>query len=75
MSIQYKSLQIVKALEPGAYHSILVLAKTLGLTASIHELKRITHTLCRNGLIEAKEEKDDIKIILTEEGIEVLPFL
>lgn len=75
MSIQSKSLQIVKALEPHSYQYLTVLVKNLGITSDRDELRRISHTLSRNGLVEVIKEEEDFKIILTEEGEQVLPFL
>ncbi|NLR92121.1 MULTISPECIES: hypothetical protein [Flammeovirga] len=75
MSIQSKSLQIVKAVPPGKQISIENLVLRLGIETNANEISSIAHTLERNGLVLVDFQKEKTLISLTEEGKEVIPYI
>ncbi|MBB6462559.1 hypothetical protein [Flammeovirga kamogawensis] len=75
MTIQNKSLRIVKALTPNSSRSIESLAMELGISTTKFEESKIAYTLKYNGLVNVNYDDDVTIISLTDEGEQVIPFI
>ncbi|AZQ65138.1 hypothetical protein EI427_23260 [Flammeovirga pectinis] len=75
MTIQNKSLRIVKALTPNSSRSIESLAMELGIATTKIEESKIAYTLKYNGLVTVNYYDDGTMISLTDEGEQVIPFI